>query len=490
MSGQKARGSMTVFAAMSIMLVAAFLFALLESARIVEMRKMVRIQTDSVLESVFAAYVKPMWENYHLLTWNAGDGEQLSFSEKEAYIRDLSEEMRLSKKASLIQMEMTGVSFDRYLLLTDENGKAFVSAAAAYMQRFLPLAELKQIYGNYEAADLLEESQKGKEDALEKSLETIKTIEESEEDPKEEKAALPEELQENPLETVKKAKNSKILDLVVTDKNNISSASMEMSRLPSRRRLASGNLKTDLNASWLETVLFDQYLVSSFSNYTNIMEGRALNYELEYLLCGKGTDVDNLEGCVMRIIGIREVANLLYLMTDAAKQSEAMAAATAIAGASLNPAIVEIVKLGLLAAWAFAESVLDVRTLLNGGSIPLIKNSAQWTSDLLHLPSVFTGSVQAESSGGLDYTSYVGLLLFSQDSGRLAYRAMDLQESAVRMLDGYHDFCIDHMVLDAEITACYRAHSIFLGMESITAGMDGEFQLTGSSSYSYRKAGI
>lgn len=500
MSGAKSKGSMTVFATMSIMLVAAFLFALLESARIVEMRKIVQMNTDSVLESVFAAYELPMWESYHLLMWDAGGNGQISFAEKEAYLRDLSKDMLISKAANLLQVEMTEVSFDHYLLITDEKGSAFIAAVAAYMKRFFPLESVKQIYGNYEAVNELEQSQKGDTAAFEKSLEALEMIEDSDSDiaetdissfNNEQESYSMEKSQENLLEIVKNAKSSRILNLVISNENTVSNAVVELSGVASHRKLESGTGKLDAQPSWLDSILLEQYLITYFSSYTDVMEDRALQYELEYLLCGKNNDAENLEGSVLRILGIREAANFLYLMSDAAKQGEAMAVATAIAGVTANPAVIEVVKLGLLAAWAFAESILDIRALLDGDVIPLIKSPAQWTSDLYNLPSVFTGSNKAKSSGtGLSYTSYIGILLFFQNADTLAYRAMDMQEVSVRMLDGYHDFQMDHMVLEAEITARYRAHSIFLGMESITAGMEREFGMTGNSAYSYRKAGV
>ena len=40
-------------------------------------------------------------------------------------------------------------------------------------------------------------------------------------------------------------------------------------------------------------------------------------------------------------------------------------------GASVNPAIIEAVKYGILAAWAYVESVLDIRALLDGDKIKI-----------------------------------------------------------------------------------------------------------------------
>ena len=55
------KASITVFAALSLMLVAQLLFTLLEAARHYELQKVLYMNTDTVLESVFADYCSPLW---------------------------------------------------------------------------------------------------------------------------------------------------------------------------------------------------------------------------------------------------------------------------------------------------------------------------------------------------------------------------------------------------------------------------------------------
>ena len=47
--------------------------------------------------------------------------------------------------------------------------------------------------------------------------------------------------------------------------------------------------------------------------------------------------------------------------------------ATSLAGFSGNPAVVKIVQIGVVAAWAYVESILDLRTLLSGGKFHSLK---------------------------------------------------------------------------------------------------------------------
>ena len=99
-------------------------------------------------------------------------------------------------------------------------------------------------------------------------------------------------------------------------------------------------------------------------------------------------------------------------------------------GFTLNPAAIAFVKYAILAAWAFVESVLDLRTLLQGGKIPIIKTNHTWTSNLSELPSLLSGWSKAkESSTGFDYQSHMAALLLMQNNGKVCMRAMDMQEA-------------------------------------------------------------
>ena len=50
---QKYKGSITVFAALSFMLIAQFIFTMLEVSRTIEVRKALQMNTESVLESIW-----------------------------------------------------------------------------------------------------------------------------------------------------------------------------------------------------------------------------------------------------------------------------------------------------------------------------------------------------------------------------------------------------------------------------------------------------
>jgi hypothetical protein len=107
------------------------------------------------------------------------------------------------------------------------------------------------------------------------------------------------------------------------------------------------------------------------------------------------------------------------------------------------------------------------------------------------LTTCITSFGKAQSrEAGLDYSSYVGLLLFFQGEQSLAFRGMDLIEAAVQKQEGNSSFRMDHMVIDAELRMTYEYRTIFLGMESLTEGKDGYRMISDTATYSYRRAGV
>ena len=180
---------------------------------------------------------------------------------------------------------------------------------------------------------------------------------------------------------------------------------------------------------WLDRVYLQQYLLTYLTDYTNQVQERGLNYELEYLIGGKNNDIENLREVANQLLLIREAANLAYLISDVEKLETAQGLALALVGATANVAVIEVVKLGILVAWGFGESVLDVRALLLDKKIPLIKSRDTWTLSLENLGQLSTDYMIAkECEYGISYKTYLGLLLLFQQENTLACRGMDVQE--------------------------------------------------------------
>ena len=525
------RGSMTVFAALSIMLVASFLFVLLEAAHQQQLRRVAQMNTSLVVESVFSNYCSPLWEKYQILALDNGmTEEQEPFVSWEYYAADLSKES-LSQSGFMrgtnhLRMNTKCAEFVAYRMLTDEDGRAYIKTISDYMRNTIGQQAIEKLAAEYqqlsgmdisdkpddtalagadnaiaEARRLEEEKAKKEEEERKKAQEAAKKAKATKKaDKKAEKKAKKKagteageraiELAENPLEIIKNLWHQGTLSLVLKDAKAVSNMKEDWSDAVSKREKYTGIGLETIQTDATDTLLFTEYLLDHFACYTSGDAAGTLAYELEYLLCGNEQDQSNLSETVQRLLAVREAANLAYLAADASKQELAYSVALSLAGVTANPGIIYAVKCGLLAAWALAESVLDVRALLSGDKIAIIKNSAQWTSDLLHLGSVFSSFGTATNcQNGLSYQRYLGFLLMMQ-AQKVSYRAMNIQEHVIRSKEGFEDFCMDHLVIDAEIAMNYSSHTIFTGMEQLTRNKKRAFTIPVQQSFSYRKAGV
>ena len=165
---------------------------------------------------------------------------------------------------------------------------------------------------------------------------------------------------------------------------------------------------------------------------------------------------------------LRETANYIFLCSNPAKSGEAEALAVAIALAAYSPELKDPIKQTILFAWAYAESVYDVRTLLSGGKIPLMKADENWhysLSEMFHCAADFD-EVDSTLSTGMSYTDYLRVFLALENSDTKTKRFMNLVEMDIRRTDGNRyfrlDTCVDYIEAEAFVSSGYGANYCIL----------------------------
>lgn len=482
-SDMKARGSMTVFAALVFMLVASLLFALLEAARVSMLKAYADMTSELALESVFAEYQPKLWEDYHLLCLDGAYGGT-AFSEE--YVRSvLDARIRLNLDmqgdGSRI-MELTHVSSlpEEYQLLTDGDGRVFLHCISDSMQEKLPLMAAQSLYERYAGGQAVGEDRK-----VEESLWNAKqALEEAREEVQVQKRSIAQP--ENPIDTVLACKQNLVLGMVVEDADSLSTQKMETEDCLQNRSMQSGTRTQIPEVGWYDRILVMEYAVTSFSDYSNPKEERALAYELEYVVCGKASDRENLEAVVERLLLAREAANVIHIMLNQEKRLAVSEAAAALAGATVNPAIIKAVEYGLIGAWAYAESILDIRALFCGDRIALIKSEDEWTSSFTNLSQILEGSLRAsDCEGGWSYQDYLKSFLFVMAEKPFAYRMMDVMEQNINRIYAYRNCRMDHMVSAVSYKVSYEAEPLFWDFSILPHNAIGRLQYQTMQSFSY-----
>jgi len=106
-----------------------------------------------------------------------------------------------------------------------------------------------------------------------------------------------------------------------------------------------------------------------------------------------------------------------------------------------------------MAAWAYAESLVDVRKLCLGQKIELIKNDSAWEISLDKLLKMDwlnnTYIKDSNIQSGLDYNEYLRLLLMARPQKEKLYRTMVAMEIRMEEL-GVASFRMEDYICSAE----------------------------------------
>lgn len=240
-----------------------------------------------------------------------------------------------------------------------------------------------------------------------------------------------------------------LLGLVLPEGTTVSGGSVDMKEAPSETEIWSAGART---SSLLNHLVVNEYCGEFFRSFLSDAEfppeensGAGSNmqsgggqagaaYELEYLIAGKTLDEDNLSSAVTRLLAVREGLNLLHILSDSQKRTEARNLAALITGAAGLTPLVLLTAFFVMSVWALGEAIMDIRGLLEGKKVVVLKGQNDWTLDL---DSLLTMGKQGEvpSGGGergLGYLSWLKILLLMEDIVRQEYRMMDIIQMNIR----------------------------------------------------------
>lgn len=429
-------GEITAFLSLVFLLLLSLTGALLESASIQVMKNEKRADAGRATESVFAEYQRELLEEYDI------------FAVESSYETGSVSETNILNRLSFFGAENMDIDIEGIRYLTDRNGMDFYRQAVMYMKEKTGMAAVEELTGELPVWQEQEEKEE------EFGKENKETSEHLERILQEEEQSLPQE--GNPLVTVSNIRSGSLLNMVLPKDMVLSQRAVVPTELVSHRERREGYGSLKESEPGIEgTVFFNLYLLEKFRNAIDEEHPGGLQYELEYLLEGKESDSENLEAVVKTICGFRFAANYSYLLTDAAKQTEAETLAATMCTLLLMPEIVPIVKQALLLAWAYGEGILDVGTLLAGKRVPLLKNSETWQLSLEGLLSLKEGEAVQEGMDveeGYTYARYLQILLLLKQKETLTMRALDLVELNMRTASGKTEFRADACFTGAEFS--------------------------------------
>ncbi len=474
------RGSITIYLSLTLFVMIALITGSITSVKVQAGRMETANSTDQALYSLFARYDRDLYEEFGLFFLSAQNGSGMDMemvceavTDAMTYILEPNRGRELLGGKNLLDLEVTEHAVTGYVLATDEDGDIFAEQAVDYMKDTLGVQGIALLRERVEThTDTTKEQDKnGREleaDASQTSYEELQEkSSEAAASAAEEDAVLPEAGEEEKeaagiLDTVEQIRKMSLLDLVVPDAGSISAKTADRGSFLSGRTKEQGfGVIETADTGVIDSFLFQEYLIQNLSDWRSPETNAALSYQLEYIIGGKSSDRDNLETVVNRLIAIRTAADLLAIYEDPTLNSELTAIAASASAALFIPEAVSLVKLVLAAGWAFCEAAMDVRTLLSGKRIALVKTYASWQVHLKDIPKLISSpdSLMTNTSGGMSYEDYLRVLLALADRNTKQLRALDMVECTIRGL-GRSEFRMDNCLcalgMELKVTSEHR----------------------------------
>ncbi len=467
------KGSITVYYSMILIFLISLFFTMTETIRLLAVNRNAQVICEESLESCFSEYNKYLYEWYGVMGVDKGYGS-LDYSTDNMkshllrYARSNTnpqETIKYGVKSNMCSLIVGNVDVEDFGILTDNNASPLIMSCVSEKKDEYGGAIVDKIVDQFQETDKLDEYDVEKivDDGFDAVIEQNIFSDNEGEVVSEE--LVKKELEYSPIggyDQLKESIDTSILSQLIVDTSKISTKQVGH-KLPSTRHLYEGNKNDYTSVNLVAKGVFVKYLLDKMSCYGNDTPSEGFDYELEYILCGENTEYQNLSSIASRLLLMREASNMAYLITDQQRVAQAEALAATIAALLMAPEATEALKYAFLAAWAYAESVLDVRLLFKGGKVPLMKDSSSWTSDLMMLSSYTNVNITAkDTAGGLTYKEYLGTMLCALSNKKLGLRTADVMEYAVSSKENFENFRMDNVIYRCSINESFNADPLFL----------------------------
>ncbi|MCR5508902.1 MAG: DUF5702 domain-containing protein [Lachnospiraceae bacterium] len=446
-SARTVRGEVTVFLALIISLLSGLILVLTESARLQLIRMNTEALMDIGLSSCFGEYDVYLFNRYDLLfidssyRGSAEVGISSVINHLSRYISANTDYSGTDAEADWYRQSLDRVNEDEYELASDDKGRVLKYQASGYINGYGEFTYTPMIDGNHAAIDAIVPVDLISEwDAVLNSIDSF---------------GIPVE---DP--------GREVRSMVLSEEDFIKEQGLGrigMSDLPSCRELKSGN-GSPPGIRQGDDEAFIEYLMQKMGCYTRYTDEQQLKGELEYMICGRDSDIDNMTEIVRRLMSIREGDNLRCIRSDEGRMEGAylMAAEAVEAAAMMFPELplemlTSLVRDSIIYALAYAESAMDVSRLLAGGRCPVNKSVPDLLVSLYDLTG-FMSRLGMSGGKGADYKDILGVFLSETDDDIRRMRCMDIIEINCRTFnnDGFRiDGCVDHLKATALLMSGY-----------------------------------
>lgn len=477
---------LTVYLALCITLILSLCLTLIEGARRNGARLEAEIAAEVSLQSILAEYHRELFYQYNIFAVDSSYGTVLPgkanterhleyYLEKNLDIKDVFLGSWFYRDFFVLSPE--NVSVTKVSVLTDGGGAVFRSCAVQAIQDDVGLSLLTELQEWLQEIEVNGLEEGNVEEEMSRLDGEIQEYDGMELDIGEEEPYIFNVI--NPISNLEAQRRKGILKLVLGEDSKLSANAIRTEGLildrMNKGQVNQGNIAVEQlseGEQLLERFFFQEYLMQYMGHYGGEKDEGALRYQIEYLVTEGDSDVENLRSVLKRICVIREAANTIYLYSDQEKSGAVELAAALVCNLALVPELTPVLEAAIILGWAYAESIYDIKTLLAGGKVPLLKDSETWHYGL---ESALSGKLdeQEDTGTGISYEDYLRIFMMCTDIDTLTARAMNMVEADIRLTPGNEAFRLD---------GCYAGLEAHVEIES---GFGFDFELTRQKFYIY-----
>ena len=477
-------GEISIYLSLVFTLIISLLLTVVSAARGAALQVVYECAVESALFSVFGEYNKELLDRYDVffidLSYlsNSPDPKNLEIRLNNYFDENFHPENGTSFLfySDLLDVTDTNVSLTEYELATDRFGEPFANQVVEYMSNLVGEKDVKDMLNLVSVWDSYDLNSDKFNEIAENTASLITSNDEDTWEQTEIKEAIVSRM--FPSTSLAYLIGSEAHGKVSTESFN----SMD-SLLLREKQKGSGNMN-EFDFHPAENVYFVEYIMSKLGSYLNEKEDTKLKYEAEYVLVGMGSDYSNFEWTIKAIFYIRALEDLiaLNLATDKLEKVKEVSEAISALLEIPEPIITETI----LVIWAGLEGVTDVRSLVKGERVPLIKESSQINVSLDGILG-FLGKLIGDGSDKtndiptsegdipnitLSYRDYVRIMLYFLPTQIKTYRTMDMIEQDLRISKKGNEYFRFDVCAD-------KVKAVF----SVETGFD--FRYTSEKKYSY-----
>ena len=267
---------------------------------------------------------------------------------------------------------------------------------------------------------------------------------------------IADESREESLESMMDFLSGDIISLVLPSDRYLSLGSVDKASFPS-------SLTNNISAKEIDPVdnlLLNEYSARFFADFSDNTD-KEFAYELEYIYAGFDTDKANLSATLTDILALRTGLNYIHILSDSEKMEQVNDLALTIAGTAGFPKLSVLISFLILSVWSLAESVADIKALLNKEKVAFFKTKEDWRlglDSLMNSPKSVLDDMDKKESG-LDYESYTKYLLLMIDSNLRDYRMMDMMQNNISGKEA--DFKMESMIYASKIRVYAKSYRVF-----------------------------